>query len=136
MALFNRRDRIAIAVIAVLILAGWGARLLVRTDSPDDIRVIRGALSLPAPAAQGDSALGKPALPAAEFRIDINRAGTAELERLPLIGPMKAAEIVKYRSEHGPFARLSDLEKVKGIGLKTFSRIEPFLTISGGKEGK
>ncbi len=136
MALFNRRDRIAIAVIAALILAGWGARLIVRTDGLDDIRVIRGALTLPAPATRGDSTASSKPDSSAEARIDINRAGTAELERLPLIGLAKAAEIVKYREAHGPFARLSDLVKVKGIGPKTFARIEPFLTISESKEGK
>lgn len=130
MALFNRRDRIAIAVIAALILAGWGARLLVLPHGDDDIRLIRGAVPPPAPPAAGDTTVVSTALTSSHARIDLNRAGTAELERLPLVGPVRAAEIVRYRSEHGPFARPSDIMKVKGIGPKTFERILPFIMIA------
>ena len=136
MALFSRRDRIAIAVIAALILAGWGVRLLVRTDDAGDVRVIRGAVAVPAPTAAPDTVPPLPETPSRVLRIDINRAGTAELERLPMIGPVKAAEIVRYRKEHGPFAKPSDLMKVRGVGLKTYGRIERLITVGGGSDGK
>jgi competence protein ComEA len=143
-ALFSRRDRIAIAVIAALILAGWGVRLLVRTDDAGDVRVIRGAVAVPAPTAcarhsstpSGDTVPPLPETPSRVLRIDINRAGTAELERLPMIGPVKAVEIVRYRKEHGPFAKPSDLMKVRGVGLKTYGRIERLITVGGSSDGK
>ena len=62
-------------------------------------------------------------------RIDINRAGLAELELLPGIGPKKAEAIVQWRSEHGRFARLEDLLEVKGIGRATLERLRPFASI-------
>lgn len=47
--------------------------------------------------------------------IDVNTADADTLTVLPGIGPAKAAAIVAYRVENGPFADLSDLEKVSGI---------------------
>ena len=48
--------------------------------------------------------------------ININRSSSAELERLPGIGPALAECIVAYREAHGPFGSLSDLAAVSGIG--------------------
>ena len=54
--------------------------------------------------------------PAAEQAvIDINSADAEELTALPGIGPEKAAALVAYRTEHGPFATLADAAAVKGI---------------------
>jgi len=130
-ALFSRRDRIAIAVIAVLILAGWGARLLVRPNAADDVRVIRGAVTVPASPSLMDTIAAAPAAKQAGLRIDINRAGTAEFERLPAIGPVKAAAIVRYREKHGPFSKPADLMKVEGIGPKTYGLIDSLITVGG-----
>ncbi|MGV6814745.1 MAG: ComEA family DNA-binding protein [Phycisphaerales bacterium] len=52
-------------------------------------------------------------------RVEINSADSAELELLPRIGPKLAQKIIDYRSAHGPFDRLEDLDHVPGIGLKT-----------------
>lgn len=37
---------------------------------------------------------------------------------LPGLGPRKAAALVAYREEHGPFATLADAAAVKGISLR------------------
>ena len=37
------------------------------------------------------------------------------LQTLPGIGPAKAAAIIAYREEHGPFAALQDVANVPGI---------------------
>lgn len=47
--------------------------------------------------------------------LDINTATAEELTALPGIGPQKAAALVAYRTEHGPFASLADAAAVKGI---------------------
>ncbi|MEC9389401.1 MAG: helix-hairpin-helix domain-containing protein [Myxococcota bacterium] len=59
---------------------------------------------------------------------NINAATAAELDQLPGIGPSKAAAIVSYRSQHGPFASCLDLSKVYGIGPKTVAGIVEFCT--------
>lgn len=56
--------------------------------------------------------------------LNINRASQAELESLSGIGPAKAATIIKYRSDNGPFAQKKDLLKISGIGPKTLANIE------------
>lgn len=64
-----------------------------------------------------------------QTRISINRATVAELDTLPGIGPAKAQAIVDYRMQHGQFKRLEDLQKVKGIGTKTFEELKPFISL-------
>jgi comEA protein len=61
--------------------------------------------------------------------LDLNAAAEAELVRLPGIGPVMAKRIVEYRQKHGPFKRLEDLRKVKGIGAKTYAKLAPLLVL-------
>ena len=52
--------------------------------------------------------------------VNINQADAEAISNaLNGIGPKKAEAIVQYRTKNGPFATLSDLEKVPGIGEKT-----------------
>ncbi len=56
-------------------------------------------------------------------KIDINSASVEILDReLNGIGPKKAAAIVEYREQNGPFKSIEDIQKVYGIGEKTFER--------------
>lgn len=48
--------------------------------------------------------------------VDLNRAGPAELETLPGIGPAIAGAIVTWRDDNGAFATVDDLLEVPGIG--------------------
>lgn len=49
--------------------------------------------------------------------VDINTASAEQLsESLNGVGPAKAAAIVAYREQHGPFRSPQDLTNVKGIG--------------------
>lgn len=61
--------------------------------------------------------------------ININTADAELLDTLPGIGPSKAAAIIDYRTEHGPFARIEDIQNVSGIGPSTFADIQPFITV-------
>ena len=67
---------------------------------------------------------------AVEYKVNLNTAGAARLELLPGIGPVTARAIVEYRSEHGPFAQLSDLKRVPGMGAGKVEKIRPFVTLS------
>lgn len=67
----------------------------------------------------------KPQTPAiAGGTINLNTASASELELLPQIGPALAARIIDYRTTHGPFRQLADLDKVKGIGPKTLDKLK------------
>ncbi|MDZ4829021.1 MAG: helix-hairpin-helix domain-containing protein [Phycisphaerae bacterium] len=57
--------------------------------------------------------------------IDLNAASRAELELLPGVGPALAAEIVADRVKRGAFTRVSDLDRVRGIGPATLEEIAP-----------
>ena len=66
-------------------------------------------------------------------RLDLNKATPAELAGVPGIGETLAKRIVAFRDEHGPFRRVDDLMKVKGIGEKSFEKIRPFVKVSKSK---
>jgi competence protein ComEA len=69
--------------------------------------------------------------------IDINRAGAADFEKLPGIGPELAHRIVTYRKKHGPFRRIEDLLAIRGIGEKKWRAIRPYVRVDGkGDDGR
>ena len=86
--------------------------------------IVWGALFLIAPIWQpGTPVAYMPVLPQAEAAaesaptqlVDLNTADAETLQTLPGIGPAKAAAIIAYREEHGPFAALQDVANVPGI---------------------
>lgn len=63
--------------------------------------------------------------------VNINTADAAQLSLLPRVGAKAAQRIVEYRTQHGPFAKSTDLMQVKGFGDKTFQRLNPYITLEG-----
>jgi competence protein ComEA len=59
----------------------------------------------------------------------VNRASVSQFDSLSGIGPVLARRIVDYRSANGPFVDIADLQKVPGIGTKTFERIKSKLSL-------
>ncbi len=57
---------------------------------------------------------------AEEGKININTAPAEALMKLEGVGEAYAARIVEYREKNGPFEKIEDIMKVKGIGEKTF----------------
>lgn len=55
--------------------------------------------------------------------ININTATESELTTISGIGPAKAAAIIEYREEHGPYQTPEGLLEVSGIGQKTFDKL-------------
>jgi competence protein ComEA len=68
--------------------------------------------------------------PGATPKVNINTATAVELAYLPRLGSKVAARIVEHRKEK-PFARPEDLMEVKGIGEKLFTKLKPYVAVSG-----
>lgn len=66
---------------------------------------------------------------AGDTKLDLNQASEEEFERLPGVGPGLAKHLVAYRLAHGPYRRVEDLQLVKGIGVKRYERLVPFVTV-------
>lgn len=56
--------------------------------------------------------------------VNINTATQEQLETLPGIGPTKAKAIIEYRETKGPFRNPIDIQKVRGIGPKTWEQFK------------
>ena len=64
---------------------------------------------------------------AIELKIDLNQADWPELTLLPEISETMARRVVEFREANGRFRSLDEVQRVKGIGPRTFVRIKPFL---------
>ena len=63
--------------------------------------------------------------------VNINLANVEQLQMLPTIGPARAAAIIEYRVQHGPFEKVDGLLEVSGIGDKALERIQPHCVLRG-----
>ena len=69
--------------------------------------------------------------------VNINEADAETISNaLSGIGPKKAEAIVQYRTEHGLFKTLQDLENVTGIGEKTIKINEKDILFSNDTVSK
>jgi competence protein ComEA len=73
---------------------------------------------------------------AGKAKVNINSAGLNELQALPRIGPKIAQRILDFRKEHGPFKRVEELMKVKGIGEKMFGSLKDLITVGADVQAK
>lgn len=64
--------------------------------------------------------------------LDVNVAPAEELQALPGIGPTLAQRIVDTRKVQ-PFARIDDLRRVHGIGVKTLEKLRPYIRVSAAR---
>jgi comEA protein len=62
-------------------------------------------------------------------KININLALAGDLQLLPGIGEVTAERIIEYRENKGPFKKIEDIKKVKGIGDKKFGQMKEFITV-------
>jgi len=108
----TRRHQIAVAVIVGVCLAILSVSMLseqlrrrrrINIDRPFDVHQVK-------------------------LTIDINSAAWPELTLLPEISETMARRIVNHRESNGKFSSIDAIQQVKGIGPRTFARIEPYLS--------
>lgn len=65
--------------------------------------------------------------------VDLNGANQAQLETVNGIGPVKAKAIIEYRTKHGPFKSVDDLQKVTGFGKKSVDKLRAEVAVATTK---
>ncbi len=80
-------------------------------------------------AALASSVLAAP--PSGAPQVNINTATVQELQLLPRVGAALAQRIVDFRTANGPFKAPEELARVKGVGEKSFARLQGYVTVSG-----
>ena len=112
-------------------LSGLGPSLSARVvdgrpfQSVDELRRVRGIGPSTLERLRPWLASPAPPPPRPIPRIDPNTASLETLESLPRVGPVLAARIAAGR----PYARLEDLDRVKGIGPATLAVLGPRLAL-------
>lgn len=66
---------------------------------------------------------------AADAQVNLNTADQAALEELPGVGPVTAAAILQWRTDHGRFTSTDELLEVSGIGEATLEKLLPHVTL-------
>ena len=69
-------------------------------------------------------------------RIDLNSAGSQQLQSLKGIGPAKAAAIIAYRENYGGFVCAEEITQVKGIGPATYEKIKDQIYVETDRTGQ
>ena len=116
----NRKVLLFLAALAVLTGIVWGALFLIAPIWQPGTPVAYMP-ALPQTEAAAESALTQ--------LVDLNTADAETLQTLPGIGPAKAAAIIAYREEHGPFRIVEDITNVSGIGEGILSQIIDYITV-------
>lgn len=62
-------------------------------------------------------------------RVNLNTATREQLMGLSGIGEARAADIIRYREEHGGFRKIEDIKKVPGIKDAAFQKIKDEITV-------
>ena len=129
-----------LAAASLAFTAGWmtrggAARSEIVLTQPS--AAVAAAVSVPtAPVVPASPAVPTPPAAAGDGAelVNVNTADAERLMTLPGIGEKRAADIVAYREEHGPFAKPEDLDKVEGIGEKTLEDLLPHITTEAQEE--
>ncbi|OGG53978.1 MAG: hypothetical protein A3F84_04775 [Candidatus Handelsmanbacteria bacterium RIFCSPLOWO2_12_FULL_64_10] len=136
----NRKEQIAALALCGTLCVGAAVSYFKNRypNRIEDFGVVQGAVTPPAEVAGAregaDTAAATPDT-ARTGLIDLNRATAGDLERLPRVGPALARRIVEHRAQRGPFRRVEDLKRVKGIGERTIERLRPLVKVGDPSSG-
>jgi len=62
-------------------------------------------------------------------KLDLNKAGLAEMLRARALPSNLAKKVIDYRLEHGAFHALEDVKKIKGIGKYRYQKLEQYFFV-------
>jgi competence protein ComEA len=71
-------------------------------------------------------------------KLDLNTASTVHLRGIKGLGPSRAEEIVRYRSKHGSFASIDELDRVPHVGdmpPQELAKVKQQFAIAGSGDG-
>jgi competence ComEA-like helix-hairpin-helix protein len=115
--------RAVLLLLGLAVLGQWlRGRAIAPEGAPGEARLLAGGPP-GSPRAHRDSSFAANRPLAAGETIDLDRAGVAEVARLPRVGLTLARTIVAYREAHGPFGSLDGLDRVPGIGAGLLAAI-------------
>jgi competence protein ComEA len=96
----------------------------------DGEQVLIGVAGSDAASGAGSAAPGPaPGAGAASGPLDLNSATLAQLDGLPGVGPVLAQHILDWRTEHGRFDSVDQLNGVSGIGDSKFADLKPLVAV-------
>jgi DNA uptake protein ComE-like DNA-binding protein len=130
---YNRRERratITLLIIATLLLS---VRHIVAEQN--EIPVLSALVSEPEPVRRDSILSGEVEQKVVKkqevrqpIRVELNSCDSATLVKLPGIGPVFSARIIKFRNLLGGYADKSQLLEVYGLPPETFERISSMVT--------
>ena len=129
---FTQGEKRAILILMVLILVFIGGYSSFNYFTPKREIVIRHD-TIYREIPEKERPYGQPKIPlkyTEETRINLNRADTTELKKIPGIGSVYAQRIVEYRTWLGGFYSLEQLQEVKGIGKVRLNELKKWLYIN------
>ena len=68
--------------------------------------------------------------------VNINTATAEELQRLPGIGPVRAAQIIRLRQKNGKFRSVEELRALPRLSEKQFQQLKKYATVEDARSPK
>ncbi|TCM43524.1 comEA protein [Kribbella sp. VKM Ac-2568] len=94
----------------------------------DGEQILVGVSGAPQPSATQPGSPTTPGTTSGE-PVNLNTATLAQLESLPGVGPVLAQRILDWRTEHGRFTSVDELQEVTGVGTKKFESLKPHVHV-------
>jgi DNA uptake protein ComE-like DNA-binding protein len=126
---YSHRERRAALLLLVLCIMIVSVRFVIAL--PDEEPVITQLAVEPEPVRQVSPQSAVRSLPHEQRRViivELNQCDSAALDRLPGIGPVLSARIIKYRNLLGGYADKRQLLEVYGLPAETFELVSSRVT--------